>query len=512
MADPRRAYDDLDSSKLNARPTSGPVGVPPTIPSMASYAEAVVNSIRECLLVLDADMRVRMANRAFYQTFRLTPEETLNKSIWRLSDGQWDIARLRFLLENVQSSIREFKNFELEHSFKTIGKRTLLMNAHRLEADGHDLVLLGIEDTTDRKRIAEELQNSEERFRQLAENIEAVFWMTDVKEDRVLYVSPGYEMIFGRTRTELYQSPRSWLEAVHPEDKERVTKALSKRVKGRYHEEYRIVQSDGSIRWIRELAFPVKDNGGRVYRVAGIAEDITEIKRAENLILEISGREQRRIGQEMHDGLCQSLTGLKFLSKVLAEKLAAKNLTSESRQVEEIGKLVSQALTQADVTAKGLFPVELEERGFLSGLKAMAAGIQRVHNVPCTVEGEVAAATITDPVVSLHLFRIAQEAVNNAVKHGQAKSIQVDVTNAAGKTTLTVTDDGVGFIRNNKRTGMGMNIMRFRTRKIGGMLTIQKGRKGGTKVSCAFQNVESTLSSDRSPAKFGRRKDDEIAL
>jgi len=480
---------------------------------MASYTEAVVNAIRECLLVLDSDMRVRMANRAFYETFRLTPAETLNKSIWRLADGQWNISRLRFLLENVQSSIREFKNFEVEHAFKTIGKRTLLLNAHRLQADGHDLVLLAIEDTTDRKRIAEELQDSEERFRQLAENIEAIFWMTDVKEDRVLYVSPGYEMIFGRPRSELYQFPLSWLDTVHPEDKERVSKALGKRVKGRYHEEYRIVQNDGSIRWIRELAFPVKDNGGRVYRVAGIAEDITEIKRAENLILEISGREQRRIGQEMHDGLCQSLTGLKFLSKVLAEKLAAKNLTAESHQVEEIGRLVSQALTQADVTAKGLFPVELEERGFLSGLKAMAAGVQRVHNVPCTVEGEVAAAAITDPMVSLHLFRIAQEAVNNAVKHGQAKSIHIELSSSSGRTTLTVTDDGVGFVRNNKRSGMGMNIMRFRARKIGGIFSIQKNRKGGTSVTCAFQSIERSLSADRaSPPKFGRRKDDEIAL
>jgi PAS domain S-box-containing protein len=500
LSDSKRSPDGVEPSKLNGHE------VPVDGPGLIPYAEAVVDSIRESLLVLDGDMRVRMANRAFYDTFRLSPEETLNKSIWRLADGQWNISRLRFLLENVQSSIREFKNFELEHTFKTIGKRTLMLNAHRLKSEGHDLVLLAIEDTTDRKRIAEELRDSEERFRQLAENIEAVFWMTDVKDDRLLYVSPGYEMIYGRPRTELYQSRRSWLDVVHPEDKDRVTKALSKQAKGRYDEEYRILRSDGSIRWIRELAFPVKDNSGRVYRVAGIAEDITELKRAENLILEISGREQRRIGQDMHDGLCQSLTGLRFLSKVLAEKLAAKNMTSEATQADEIGKLVSQALTQADVTAKGLFPVELEERGFLSGLKAMAAGISRVHNIPCSVEGEEAGALVTDPVVSMHLFRIAQEAVTNSVKHGQAKNIRIELSVAGGRTTLAIHDDGVGITRNpKKRTGMGMNIMRFRAGKIGGMLNVLKNRKGGTTITCTFQNIERTNN-------FGRRRDDQIAF
>ena len=505
MNEPKRAFDCADPAKQNGHIPTAMTDAHSPESATVLYAEAVVNAIREALLVLDGDMRIRLANRAFYETFRLTPGETVNKSIWRLADGQWNIARLRFLLENVQSSIREFKNFELEHVFKAIGKRTLLLNAHRFQSEGKELILLAIEDTTDRKRIAEELRESEERFRQLAENIEAVFWMTDVQDDRVLYVSPGYEMIFGRPRTELYQSARSWLELVHPEDKDRVSKAIAKRVKGRYHEEYRILREDGSIRWIRELAFPVKDNGGRVYRVAGIAEDITEIKRAENLILEISGREQRRIGQDMHDGLCQSLTGLKFLSKVLSEKLAAKSLKPEADQAEEIGRLVSQALTQADVTAKGLFPVELEERGFLSGLRAMAAGISRMHNVSCAVDGEEAAATITDPVVSLHLFRIAQEAVTNAVKHGNARNITVSVSNEAGKMALTISDDGVGLKRNAKRTGMGMNIMRFRARKIGGMLNVQSNRKGGTAVSCTFQNIERNT-------KFGRRRDDKIAF
>lgn len=486
----------------------GPSALPPVAPIGSSYAEAVVNTIRESLLVLDGEMRIRMANRAFCEAFRLNESEVLNKPIWRLGDGQWNIPRLRFLLESVQSSIQEFKNFEVEHVFPVIGRRTLLLNASRLREDrGEELILLAIQDATDRKRIAEELRDSEERFRQLAENIDVFFWMIDIHSDRMIYVSPGYDMIFGRSRRELYDAPRAWTESIHPEDKDRVVKhVLSKQRRGRYEEEYRIVRPDGSIRWIRDRAFPVRDEGGRIYRVAGIAEDITEIKRIENLILEISGREQRRIGQDMHDGLCQSLTGLKFLSKVLSERLAAKGLADDARQAAEIGALVSQALTQADVTAKGLFPVELEERGFLAGLKAMAAGVTRVNGVNCTVEGDEAADGVLDPATSMHLFRIAQEAVTNAVKHGQSKNIRIEVSIAQGRTVLNVHDDGVGIAKaTNKRTGMGMNIMRFRARKIAGALNVQRNDSGGTTVTCSFQNV------DRK-SKFGRRRDDKINL
>ena len=105
-------------------------------PHDLTYAEAAFNAIRECILVLDSELNVRMANRAFYETFHLKPEDTLDKSIWRLAGGQWNISRLRFLLENVQSSIQEFKNFELEHQFKTICKLTLLLNSHLISSCG----------------------------------------------------------------------------------------------------------------------------------------------------------------------------------------------------------------------------------------------------------------------------------------------------------------------------------------------------------------------------------------
>ena len=143
------------------------------------------------------------------------------------------------------------------------------------------------------------LRESEERFRQLAENIQDVFWLTDLTTNRMLYVSPAYEEIWGRSRANLSASPRKWLDAIHPEDRELVFgSATASQPGGIYDKEYRIVRPDGSIRWIRDRAFPVANATGEVDRVAGVARDITEQKRADSRI-----REQAAMLDQAHDAI-----------------------------------------------------------------------------------------------------------------------------------------------------------------------------------------------------------------
>jgi PAS domain S-box-containing protein len=137
-------------------------------------------------------------------------------------------------------------------------------------------------DIAERKQAEEALRQSEERFRQVTENIKEVFWMTEPDKNRMLYVSPAYEDVWGRTCESLYAEPRSWLDAIHQEDRERVLEAaLTRQGTGEYDEEYRIVQPDGSVRWIQDRAFPIRDDSGAVYRITGLAEDITERKQAQ---------------------------------------------------------------------------------------------------------------------------------------------------------------------------------------------------------------------------------------
>ena len=137
----------------------------------------------------------------------------------------------------------------------------------------------------ERGRAAEALRETEERFRSLAENIREVFWITDRRGDRVIYVSPGYEEIWGRTLQSLYEQPGSLVESIHPEDRDEAIGHLKHDRLGEFWvREYRVVRPDGSVRWIRARVFPIKDQAGRLSHSAGLAEDITDRKQAEEAV------------------------------------------------------------------------------------------------------------------------------------------------------------------------------------------------------------------------------------
>ena len=140
-------------------------------------------------------------------------------------------------------------------------------------------------DITERKLVEEALRESEQRFRQVTESIDEVFWLTDVAKNQTMYISPAYEKVWGRTRQSIYDGAQTWMEAVHPEDQARLKNAASTlQGAGEYDLEYRIVCPDGSVRWIHDRAFPIRNSGGQVYRVAGVAADVTGRRRAEEAL------------------------------------------------------------------------------------------------------------------------------------------------------------------------------------------------------------------------------------
>jgi signal transduction histidine kinase len=215
--------------------------------------------------------------------------------------------------------------------------------------------------------------------------------------------------------------------------------------------------------------------------------DVTEAKRLERTILEISGREQRRIGQDLHDGLGQHLTGVAFMSKVLEQKLRDKSLP-EAVEAAKIVALVNQAVDRTRELSRGLLPVMSDARGLMSALERLALEVEDLFQVACDFECEPP-VLIRESDIATHLYHIAQEAVNNSLKHSRPQRILIHL--AGGDAPfLRIEDDGVGshefWSAAPGAKGMGLLIMSYRAKMIGGTLEIAGGSDGGTSVCCMF--------------------------
>lgn len=209
---------------------------------------------------------------------------------------------------------KEGKEFASEYRFQTpYGKVTWIYGGAiplRNETGAPVGYIGTLTDITERKEGEEKLKESENRFRQLAENIHQVFWMSDPHKSEMLYISPAYEKIWGRSCESLYQEPKSFVEAVHPEDREGVIANLERQARGEGSDiVYRVIRPDRSVRWIRDRSFPIKNKAGEVYRTAGIAEDITQQREAEEELKKktIQALEANRIKSEFVSNVSHEL-------------------------------------------------------------------------------------------------------------------------------------------------------------------------------------------------------------
>ena len=223
-----------------------------------------------------------------------------------------------------------------------------------------------------------------------------------------------------------------------------------------------------------------------------LLQEVKDRKRLEKELLNIIERERQRIGQELHDSIGQQLTGIEFMIESLGEKLTSKSLGEESSYTEKINTCVSQATEQTRNLAKGLHPMDLERNGLASALQELADNTECLFNISCTMKCEEV-IQIDDISKAINLYRIAQEAITNAVKHGKTKNIKIELASEDNNSTLIVENDGLDFPMGQVQSkGMGLKIMQYRAEIINGSLDIRKGTDGGTIVTCVFSNKNST--------------------
>jgi len=242
-------------------------------------------------------------------------------------------------------------------------------------------------------------------------------------------------------------------------------------------------RKDGTVFHADLSVSEVKLTSRRLF--TGFIRDISERKRLEKEILEVTDREQRRIGQDLHDGLCQQLAGIELMSRVLEQRLAAKS-KADSASAAEIAGHVREAIGHTRLLARGLSPVTLESEGLMAALQELAANTEKIFHIGCRFKCEPP-VLVEDHAVATHLFRIAQEAVSNAIRHGRATQVLIQLREASrGKIVLMVNDNGGGFPPTPPRQkGMGLQIMQSRAGMIGGTLAAANHPGGGASIVCS---------------------------
>lgn len=247
-----------------------------------------------------------------------------------------------------------------------------------------------------------------------------------------------------------------------------------------------------------DLAVSEVTVGGKII-FTGIIRDISERRRLELEVLRISDDERRRIGQDLHDGLGQQLTGIGLIARSLTRALERSDHPA-AEIADEITNLVHDADEQARRLARGLVPVELGEDGLTAALRRLSENAEKLFEITCTFDARIDSYDLLHNAGSAtHLYRIAQEALHNAVRHGQAESVAISLTAGKERLRLRIIDDGTGINHevigraHDGNSGMGLNIMHYRARIIGGSLDVRRGEEGGTIITCTIPPSSDSL-------------------
>jgi PAS domain S-box-containing protein len=396
------------------------------------------------------------------------------------------------IFDGYDSAESDYRILSASGDWRWVNVRTRVIERN---AAGKALRIVGACIDVDSRRRAEQMLRTQAMI--LETMREGVVLVT--LDGRIEFANPAFDRLFGRRSEELVGF--SVLELFNS----RQGQAQSAVLEGLLEQHGRggkrdmlFRRRDGSQFAGEMLSAEIELSGER--RILFVVQDVSERKQLESEIIEITNRERRRLGADLHDGLGQELTGISLMLRSLAKRagFAAPNAAPE---LNEIITLVNHAIQSARKMALGISPVTLERGGVLPALQTLIGWSRASYNIDVRLRLSIRSPLRIGESAAAHLYLIVQEAINNAVKHGRARSITVILRSNRALVSLSITDDGVGIAENPARgSGMGLKLMEYRSAVIGGVMKIRRLPDGGTRV-------HSVCPQDGGAARFGKDHD-----
>jgi PAS domain S-box-containing protein len=482
----------------------------------------------DAIIVRDLNGRITYWNHGAEEIYGWSSEEAIGK----VSDTLFQTVFPGTVEEMIKELHRSDRwTGELIHTRRD-GRRITVLARKTLDRDSEGnpaSVLQNITDISARKQIEDALLEAGERFRFMAEAMHQKIF-TAKPNGEVDYLNAQWKEFTGLPTDTMMGW--GWVTFIHPDDLEENVHGWKRSLAtgADFELEHRFRRKDGTYRWHLSRSYAMRDAAGKITLWIGSSTDIDDMMRAQEelmeaevqladravqlkglvtertaelteahaqLLLETEGRkrleaaiadaienERERLGRELHDGLLQELTGIAMMIHVLAKTLR-EPAPVQAKEAERLCRMLETAHGNARDLSKDFYPVELKQHGLLVALNGVAQRARDKFGISCVVQANANATQTLSESKAVQLFRIAQEAVQNAIKHARADKIVIHLVRKKGVWQLTVKDDGVGLPDTILESGgMGLPIMRYRAQIIQGTLVVSNDKGRGTLVSC----------------------------